>query len=167
MGQNSDGPLLRSTILVIQVSRPTRPRARAGCTGEAALGVVRSSGGPVRVKYLPTYRQNQVRWPDPPVAPASKRAGAPGPPRVDPVMDPVKLGARRRAPPWRRRQTGRRRRAPTWRRRQNQGQVRASVKPRQTPSKPRRPSGPYYPPLLTPLYAELPAAPAPAPPDSP
>ena len=29
-------------------------RVRGGCTGEAILGIVRSSGGSVRVKYLPT-----------------------------------------------------------------------------------------------------------------
>ena len=52
---HSDVAAPRSLSRLSWVSRPTRPRARAGCTGEAALGAVRSSGGPVRVKYLPTY----------------------------------------------------------------------------------------------------------------
>ena len=59
----SDVAAPRSLSRLSWVSRPTCPRARVGRTGEAALGAVRSSGGPVRVKYLPTYRSTARKGP--------------------------------------------------------------------------------------------------------
>ena len=67
----SDVAAPRSLSRLSWVSRPTRPRARAGCTGEAALGAVRSCGGPVRVKYLPTYLKTEA---PPGAAPLQRRS---------------------------------------------------------------------------------------------